>query len=62
MMSFDILGSFDRSELYAALIVGAPNPQIAQLLARVGSLDPTLTPTSVLELYRLQNLNHGARP
>lgn len=55
----DSLGAYDRVELYRALIVDAPNRQIAQLLARVASLDTELSAVDVLELYRVQNLNHS---
>lgn len=59
-MTLDVLGAFDRYELYAALIVDSETAQVAQLLTRVATLDPGLTVLQRLDLYRIANLNHGS--
>ena len=53
----DVLGAYDRIELYSALIVDAPNRQTASMLARTATIDPTITAVMVLTLYSLISLN-----
>ncbi len=59
---FDTLGAFDRFELYSALVVDSASAPVAQLLARVANLDPGVNAQELADLYRLVELNHGAKP
>lgn len=54
---FDILGSFERHDLYQALIVDAPNNIVAGQVLDVAHHDPKITSTQFVDLHEVYLLN-----
>jgi hypothetical protein len=58
---FDVLGSYDRVDLYSALIVDAPNLACAECLLDAAFVDTKVTPGQRMDLNFVFGANYGKK-